>query len=168
MLRPLGIKCTSAAGTNGLTNTTLRTASCGSPVQTKVLLLPQPSASAAENKHTVAKGDHARDSRARACGVGAQSPVPFCLSLSHLRVPYPPLPPPPPSSLPSPLSLCCCRIFPGVVEYIQRLRSQGCRIVLVTGSPDFLVAPLAELLGTGKARGFIVSCICFGVHCVTV
>ena len=39
-----------------------------------------------------------------------------------------------------------------MVDYILRLRSQGCRIVLVTGSPDFLVAPLADLLGTGGAQ----------------
>ncbi|CAI5958158.1 unnamed protein product [Closterium sp. NIES-64] len=36
------------------------------------------------------------------------------------------------------------KVFPGVLEHITRLRTDGFRIVLVTGSLDFLIEPLAK------------------------
>ncbi|GJP44347.1 hypothetical protein CLOM_g3727 [Closterium sp. NIES-68] len=36
------------------------------------------------------------------------------------------------------------KVFPGVLDHITRLRTEGFRIVLVTGSLDFLIEPLAK------------------------
>jgi HAD superfamily hydrolase (TIGR01490 family) len=40
-----------------------------------------------------------------------------------------------------------CRISPEAVERVRQLREAGFRTVLVTGSLDFLIAPLARHLG---------------------
>ena len=46
-----------------------------------------------------------------------------------------------------------CSTFPGAIERIQDLKRDGYRIVLITGSLDFLVAPLAAVVGAGKEGG---------------
>jgi HAD superfamily hydrolase (TIGR01490 family) len=43
------------------------------------------------------------------------------------------------------------RLFPGALEDLQRHRRAGSRLVLVTGSLDFIVAPLARMLGVSDA-----------------
>src|SRR5438045_3136004 len=40
------------------------------------------------------------------------------------------------------------RIFPGALKRLEQLKKSGTRLVLVTGSIDFLIQPIAEFLGT--------------------
>ena len=44
------------------------------------------------------------------------------------------------------------RLFPAALEAIAVLKAQGFEIVLVTGSLDFMIEPVAALVGAGRRR----------------
>lgn len=47
----------------------------------------------------------------------------------------------------------CRRVYAAAVAHLAELRRRGCRIVLVTGAVDYLVTPLARLLGADDIIG---------------